>query len=82
MSAALDLAPFNIRVNAVSIGPTGTPVGSKDHPDRTRRYESNTLAGHIGDPADVADAVLFLVSEKARYIYKTILPVDGGGASS
>lgn len=77
-SAAVDLAPFNIRVNAVSIGPTGTPVGSKDNRDRKRGYESNTLAGHIGSPSDIASAVSFLVSEKAQYVYKATLAVDGG----
>jgi len=82
MSAAIDLAPYNIRVNAISIGPTGTPVGNKENPDRTRKYESNTLARHIGLPSDIADAVPFLVSEKARYIYAAILPVNGGGAIS
>jgi NAD(P)-dependent dehydrogenase (short-subunit alcohol dehydrogenase family) len=80
MSAALDLAPFNIRVNAIGIGPTGTPVGHKDYPDRTRRYESPGIpAGHIGDPSDIGHAISFLVSEKGRYIYGAILPVDGGG---
>jgi NAD(P)-dependent dehydrogenase (short-subunit alcohol dehydrogenase family) len=57
-------------------------VGSKENPDRTRKYESKTLAGHIGLPSDIADAVSFLVSEKARYIYAAIIPVNGGGASS
>ncbi len=80
MSAAVDLAPFNIRVNAVGIGPTGTPVGSKDYPDRTRKYGSPGIpAGHIGEPSDIGHAVSFLISEKARYIYGAILPVDGGG---
>ena len=48
MSAAVDLASFNIRVNAISIGPTGSPVDSKENPGRKREYESNALAGHIG----------------------------------
>ncbi len=79
MCAALDLAPFNIRVNAIGIGPTGTPVGHKDYPDRTRGYESSEmLAGHIGEPSDIGHAVSFLVSEKGRHIYGAILPVDGG----
>jgi len=79
MSAAIDLAPFKIRVNAIAIGMTGTPVGSKDHPDRKRPYESSRiLAGHIGRPLDVANFVSFLVSEKAQYIYGAILPADGG----
>jgi NAD(P)-dependent dehydrogenase (short-subunit alcohol dehydrogenase family) len=80
MCAAIDLAPFNIRVNAVGIGPTGTPVGHKDYPDRTRKYESPGIpAGHIGEPSDIGHTVAFLVSERARYIYGSILPVDGGG---
>jgi len=79
MSAAIDLAPFNIRVNAIAIGMTSTPVGSKDHPDRQRPYQnSEILAGHIGSPLDVANFVSFLVSEKAQYIYGAILSVDGG----
>jgi len=79
MSVAIDLAPFNIRVNAIAIGMTGTPVGSKDHPDRQRPYQnSGILAGHIGSPLDVANFVSFLVSEKAQYIYGAILSVDGG----
>ena len=77
--AAADLAPYNIRVNAVAIGPTGTPVGSREFADRTRGDENAAcLAGHVGQPADVAQAVSFLASEKAGYIWGTILNVDGG----
>lgn len=80
MCAQLDLAPFNIRVNAVGIGPTGSPVGQKDHPDRTRVHESPHIpAQRIGYPRDIADAVTFLVSEKASYIHGAFLAVDGGG---
>ena len=81
--AAADLAKYNIRVNAVGIGPTGTPVGSKDYPERKRGYENpSSLAGHIGDPLDIARVVSFLVSEKARYIFGAILNVDGGAGLS
>jgi 3-oxoacyl-[acyl-carrier protein] reductase len=75
-SAALDLAPYNIRVNAVGISHTGTPVGRRDH---QRPYESKRIpVGHIADPRDVADAVAFLVSDKAKHILGAIIPVDGG----
>jgi len=79
-AAALDLAPFNIRVNAVGSGLVGTPVGSKEHPERANRpYENSRIpAGHIGDPTDVARAVRFLLSDEARFIYGQILSVDGG----
>lgn len=80
MSAAVDLAPFNIRVNSIGIGPTGTPVGHKESPDRTRKYDSPEIpAGHVGEPSDIANAVSFLVSDKAKYIYGDIIAVDGGG---
>ena len=82
MSAAVDLAPYKIRVNAVGIGPTGTPVGSKENAGRTRKYESDNPAGHVGEPTDIAHAVSFLVSDKASYIYGTTLAVDGGGSIS
>jgi 3-oxoacyl-[acyl-carrier protein] reductase len=85
MSAALDLAPYNIRVNAVGSGLVGTPVGTKEFPERkkTRPYESPAVpAGHIGEPRDVANAVSFLLSDKAKYIYGALIPVDGGMNSS
>ncbi len=83
MSAAVDLAPYNIRVNAVSINVTGSPVGSREFPERTRKHENPGIpAGHIGYPSDVANAVSFLVSEKASYIIGSFLTVDGGASIS
>jgi NAD(P)-dependent dehydrogenase (short-subunit alcohol dehydrogenase family) len=77
LSAALDLAPFNIRVNAVGSGLVGTPVGYREFVGRP--YENQRIpVGHIGDPEDVAQAVAFLVSDKAKYIVGALLPVDGG----
>lgn len=77
LSAALDLAPFDIRVNAVGSGLVGTPVGYREFVDRP--YKNQRIpVGHIGDPQDVAQAVAFLVSDKAKYIVGAVLPVDGG----
>lgn len=83
-SAALDLAPHDIRVNAVGSGLVGSSVGSKASPDsdevRTRNEQNGDRVpvGRVGDPAEVAAAVSFLVSEEASYVVGAILPVDGG----
>lgn len=78
MSAALDLAPYGIRVNAIGSGMVGTPVGYREAHGRPRENPTIPL-GHIGDPEDVANAVAFLVSDEAKYIVGALLPVDGGG---
>lgn len=77
MCAAIDLAPFNIRVNAVGSGLVGTPVGYREYVNRPFKNE-RIPKGHIGEPADVAQAVAFFVSDEAKYIIGALLPVDGG----
>lgn len=77
MCAAIDLAPYNIRVNAVGSGLVGTPVGYREYVNRPYQNPRIPL-GHIGDPKDVAEAVAFFASEKAKYITGATLPVDGG----
>ena len=79
--AAVDLAPYKIRVNAVISGIVGTPLGRRDMGNRKSEYENIPLK-RIGRPEEVAEAVLFLASEKADYITNAILPVDGGRMNS
>lgn len=75
--AALDLAPHGIRVNAVGSGVVGTPVGSREMDGRN--YEDDRFPlGHIGDPEDIAEAVRYLVSDRADYVVGGMIPVDGG----
>ena len=75
--AAADLAPYNIRVNGIISGLVGTPMGQKDMGNRKPEYDMIPLR-RIGQPEDVAEAAVFLASDKASYITNTILPVDGG----
>jgi NAD(P)-dependent dehydrogenase (short-subunit alcohol dehydrogenase family) len=77
MCAAIDLAPFDIRVNAVGSGLVGTPVGHREYVDRPFKNQRIPV-GHIGEPEDVAEAVAYLVSDKAKYIVGALLSVDGG----
>jgi 3-oxoacyl-[acyl-carrier protein] reductase len=75
--AAVDLAPYNIRVNGLISGLVGTPIGQKDMGNRKPEYDIIPLR-RIGQPEDVAEAAVFLASDKASYITNAILPVDGG----
>jgi len=77
---AVELAPREIRVNAVSAGVVET--GALDHfPNREQMLEmarTRTPAGRMVDPDDVADAVVFLCSPGAEMIRGQTLIVDGG----
>ncbi len=77
---ATEHARAGIRINAVSPGPITSPRQDAMQ-DAGASADSATAAipmGRFGDPDEVADAVLFLASERARYITGTVLFVDGG----
>ena len=74
-SMAVQLAPYNIRVNSVSPHKTGSPVG-KDEFDSNRPITN--LKGRPGDPIDTARAVLFLVSDESDFVVGENIFVDGG----
>jgi 7-alpha-hydroxysteroid dehydrogenase len=77
--AAADLAP-RIRVNAIAVGAVATSALDMVLTDDELRgqMERATPLGRIGDPADVAAAVVFLASPAAGYITGKIIEVDGG----
>ncbi len=72
---ALDLGPYNIRVNALMPGSIDTH--GLDLAQRTLRGE-NVPLGRIGEPFDMTGAALFLASDDAAYITGDIIKVDGG----
>ena len=72
---AIMLAPHNIRVNAVVPNKIGSPVGKSEF-DPTRKVVN--LRDRPGLPIDLANAVLFLVSDESDFIVGTDLFVDGG----
>jgi NAD(P)-dependent dehydrogenase (short-subunit alcohol dehydrogenase family) len=78
-SAALELGPRNINVNAVAPGYIRTQRLAERVPaEILDRAREESVLGRLGDPADVANVVLFLCSEAARHITGAVIPVDGG----
>ncbi len=76
---AVELAPSRIRVNAIEPGWTDTPGERTFYSEDQIVEEGRKLPlGRLGKPEEIADAVAFLVSEKASYITGSILRVDGG----
>lgn len=77
-SAALEVAKAGITVNAVLPGNIMTE-GMREQPaEYIRETERDIPMGHLGDPSDIADAVLFLASDEARYVTGQGIVVDGG----
>jgi len=76
---ALELAPYGINVNAVSPGVIETEqMKTLLTEDEIKGREYANALGRLGKPRDIANAVLFLVSDDADYITGTNLHVDGG----
>jgi 3-oxoacyl-[acyl-carrier protein] reductase len=78
--AALEMAPRGIRVNAVSPGFVNTPLTELVTlaPGVLEDYVENTPLGRVGTAQDVADAVLFLTSDKASWMTGEVVDLNGG----
>lgn len=83
-SMAVDLAPFNIRVNTVSPGTTETPLvkvaieNSSDPRETRRALESCRPANRLGRPEEIASAIAFIASDEPGYATGSNLVIDGG----
>ena len=84
-SLALELAPANIRVNAVCPTVTETPMLEKFLPGMAQnkeearaRFRASIPLGRMPDAVDTANALLFLASDEARMITGVALAIDGG----
>jgi 3-oxoacyl-[acyl-carrier protein] reductase len=74
-SAAVELGRYGITVNVVSLGPIQTGWITPEMEEATAR---NTPLGRVGQPEDVADAIVLLVSEQARWLTGQLIYVGGG----
>jgi NAD(P)-dependent dehydrogenase (short-subunit alcohol dehydrogenase family) len=77
---AIELAPYNIRVNAIAPGAINTPMADWDKMDKAMQESSliRIPLRRFGKPEEIADSVLFLASDKSSYITGAIIVVDGG----
>ena len=82
---ALELAPANIRVNAICPTVTETPMLPKflpgmadDMEEARKRFRATIPLGRMPEPVDTGNAAVFLASDEARMITGIALPLDGG----
>lgn len=76
---------FNVRVNCVCPGLLDTPMSQRAATDETIRDALTVLqplAPHIGYADDVAEAILYLAGDGAKFVTGVILPIDGGWSAS
>ena len=78
MSLAREVAAKGITVNSLSPGYVETPMTAKMPPDVLARTVASVPVGRVGQPDDIARAVVFLTADEAGYITGINLPVNGG----
>jgi NAD(P)-dependent dehydrogenase (short-subunit alcohol dehydrogenase family) len=77
-SSALELGRYGIRVNAVAPGLIDKEGLAEAWPEGVARWQAACPLGRLGTPEDIGDAVLFLISDAARWVTGATLVVDGG----
>ena len=79
-SVAKELAPHGIRVVSIAPGAIATPINEPvlDDPEERGKVEAEIPLGRWGEVADVANAVVWVASEQARYVVGATIFVDGG----
>ncbi|MCK1394450.1 glucose 1-dehydrogenase [Bradyrhizobium sp. 1] len=77
---AVELAALGIRVNAIAPGFIETPMteATRSDPDRLKALLAHTPMRRVGQPDELAGAVIFLASPASSYVTGVMLPVDGG----
>jgi len=77
-SLARELASYNINVNVVAPHAIETDMSKEWSEEKRKNIIANIPLGRMGEPEDIAEAVVFLVSDKAKFITGEVLDVNGG----
>jgi NAD(P)-dependent dehydrogenase (short-subunit alcohol dehydrogenase family) len=77
---AIELAPFNVNVNAVSPGPIATPATTQHTPEFREKIIATIPLRRYGEPEDIANGVAYLASEDAKFVTGHNLVISGGRA--
>ena len=81
--AAVELAPFGIRVNCIAPGFIKTKMSAKaldSDPERKNKVLSRTPMGILGEPSDIANAAYYYATSESSFVTGTVLCVDGGNS--
>ena len=79
-AAAVDLVARNIRVNAINPGFVQTEMVDKqeaDYPEKVKEYREGLRIGRMGRPEEIAEAIVWLCSDKASFVAGQAMNVDG-----
>lgn len=80
-AAALEYAQTGVRINAICPGVIDTPMVERTtggDPDVEQQYVAMEPVGRMGEPEEIADAVVWLCSERSSFVTGTAIPIDGG----
>ena len=79
-AAAVEAAPLGVRVNAVAPGPVRTPMTAErlGDPEQAAWLDARVPMARVAEPAEIAEVISFLLSEKASYVTGEVLFTDGG----
>jgi NAD(P)-dependent dehydrogenase (short-subunit alcohol dehydrogenase family) len=82
-SAALEGAPFGVRVNVVAPGPVETEMLARfaGSADRKAAFAAGVPLKRLGRPEEIAEAIVFVASDRASFISGASIPVNGGKAA-
>jgi NAD(P)-dependent dehydrogenase (short-subunit alcohol dehydrogenase family) len=82
--AAVELAPFNVLVNAIAPGPFRTNIAGgrlRTNPEIEQRFAEEIPLGRIAEPSEIQGLAVFLASDASSYLTGAVIPIDGGATA-